>query len=122
MGEKNLIAFKEDFVIAGPKTNMLWFIDLFKSFGIYDSSENGKKLLEDNKRFVILCTNVTVDRRVLYPSIKVLSIHWWNAYMNKSLFGRVKRSVLFDTYNCARQKQEILNKFTLRNIETLIPE
>ena len=55
----NISHFKKNFIIAGPKTNVLAIYNALKEAGVPDLCYDRSKVYSSNRNIVVLCTNDT---------------------------------------------------------------
>lgn len=118
----NIKAFKKDFILAGPVTNIKRLVEVFKKCGVPIRHE--KPIYKDS---VILCTCrrnlIHVQRGEVkigtLTDLQILNRSWWDYYHNPKKIRRPK----LKTYNIpAHQNYVISNLLELEEIPLLIPE
>lgn len=116
--DKNLSAFKKEFVIAGCRNNIVGLYRLFIEHGANTvSKDNDELLLSSKTDIVLLCKNGGI--RKVMPMVQLLKKTWWDFYHNR----RIVKYPKLKTYNVPRQTSQIMNDIAIFTpIETLIPE
>lgn len=101
--EGNLHGFAREFIIAGPRTNVLsMFVKLHDLGAIIQPGD----IEVDVELYptVILCTN-----KNKYACITLLSREWWNKWHNP----RTHEIVRYKTYNAAKQVPQIIRNLII---------
>lgn len=118
MMDKNLSAFKQEFVTAGCRNNIIGLYKMFIEHGANTANKDNDELLLSSKTdIVMLCKNGGI--RKVMPIVQILKKTWWDYYHNKK---KVKK-VSVKTFNVPKQTSLILDEYAIFTpIEELIPE
>lgn len=119
---RNVVKFKNDFIVAGVKTSLKSFYDSITKMGVNPVNRKDDQILLNNriKSIVILCKNeFALDKHTIICRIQVLSKEWWDFYHNKRKHPSTK---VIRTYNLPKQWKTVENLLITKEIPTLIPE
>ena len=120
MSDKNLVNFKEEFIVAGPRNSVVNILNIIKNMsGEIVDKMKAEHLLHTKEQIVLLCINSGTQKK-LFGTVKVLTRQWWDLWHNRK--KKITKNVTYKTYNARRQKKEILDLFNTKDIELLIPE
>lgn len=116
----NLKSFKKDFIIAGPRTNIVgWYrklLDLGAEIHL-ETKQLEQMLLSDNYgKIVLFCYNEGTSKK--FAKIRVMSRSWWNNWHNPRIVKRPR----YKTYNCFKQAETIINQLNIEEIQEVIPD
>ena len=115
----NISHFKKDFIIAGPKTNVLAIYNALRKAGVHDPFYTRSKDYSKHKNIVALFTN-DVNKGILnFPKISILTKGWWIIYHCKKYPHTTE---VYRTYNVPKQQKEVFNNIVLTPIEVLEAE
>ena len=115
----NISHFKKDFIIAGPKTNVLAIYNALRKAGVHDPFYTRSKDYSKHKNIVALFTN-DVNKGILnFPKISILTRGWWIMYHCKKYPHTTE---IYHTYNVPKQQKEVFNNIVLTPIEVLESE
>ena len=116
----NISHFKKNFIIAGPKINVLAIHNVLRKAGIYDPFHTRSKEYSRHKNIVVLCTNDINSTGILnFPKISILTRGWWIMYHCKKYPHTTE---VYHTYNVPKQQKEVFNNIVLTPIEVLEAE
>lgn len=116
----NISHFKKNFIIAGPKTNVLAIYKALKKAGVHDPFYTRSKEYSEHKNIVVLFTNDVNNKGILnFPKISILTRGWWIMYHCKKYPHTTE---VYHTYNVPKQQKEVFNNIVLTPIEVLEAE
>ena len=116
----NISRFKKDFIIAGPKTNVLAIYNALRKAGVHDPFHTRSKEYSRHKNIVALFTNDVNNKGILnFPKISILTRGWWIMYHCKKYPHTTE---VYPTYNVPKQQKEVFNNIVLTPIEVLEAE
>lgn len=120
MSDKNLIKFKEEFIVAGPRSSVVNILNIIESMSGYVEDRNkANHLLHSKEQIVLLCINNGTNDR-LFGTVKVLTRRWWDLWHNRK--KKITRNCIYKTYNARSQKKKILTLMDTKDVPLLIPE
>lgn len=116
--DKNLSAFKQEFVAAGCRNNIVGLYKMFLEHGANTvNKDNDELLLSSKTEIVLLCKNGGIRKAM--PMVQLLKKTWWNYYHNR----KIVRKPGLRTFNVPKQTSKILDEVAIFTpIEELIPE
>lgn len=116
----NLKSFKKDFIIAGPRTNIVgWYrklLDLGAEIHLETKQLEQMLLSDSHGKIVLFCYNEGISKK--FAKVRVMSRSWWNNWHNPRIVGRPK----YTTYNCFKQAETIVNQLNIEEIQEVIPD
>ena len=116
----NISHFKKNFIIAGPKTNVLAIYNALRKAGVHDPFYARSKEYSGHKNIVALFTNDVNNEGILnFPKISILTRGWWIFYHCKKYPHTTE---VYSTYNVPKQQKEVFNNIVLTPIEVLESE
>ena len=116
----NISHFKKNFIIAGPKTNVLAIYNALRKAGVHDPFYTRSKDYSKHKNIVALFTNDVNNKGILnFPKISILTRGWWILYHCKKYPHTTE---VYRTYNVPKQQKEVFNNIVLTPIEVLEAE
>lgn len=116
----NVERFKKNFIIAGPKVNVLAIYNALRKAGVCDPFIERSKGYSKHKNIVVLFTNDVNNRGILNsPKISILTRGWWIMYHCKKYPHTTE---VYHTYNVPKQQKEVFNNIILTPIEILEAE
>ena len=116
----NISHFKKDFIIAGPKTNVLAIYNALRKAGVHDPFYTRSKDYSKHKNIVALFTNDVNNKGILnFPKISILTRGWWIMYHCKKYPHTTE---VYHTYNVPKQQKEVFSNIVLTPIEVLEAE
>ena len=116
----NISHFKKDFIIAGPKTNVLAIYNALRKAGVHDPFYTRSKEYSRHKNIVALFTNDVNNKGILnFPKISILTRGWWIMYHCKKYPHTTE---VYRTYNVPKQQKEVFSNIVLTPIEVLEAE
>lgn len=116
----NVERFKKNFIIAGPKVNVLAIYNALRKAGVCDPFIERSNGYSRHKNIVVLFTNDVNSRGILNsPKISVLTRGWWIMYHCKKYPHTTE---VYHTYNVPKQQKEVFNNIILTPIEILEAE
>lgn len=120
MSDKNLIKFKEEFIVAGPRSSVVNILKIIESMsGYVEDRTKANHLLHSKEQIVLLCINNGTNNR-LFGTVKVLTRRWWDLWHNRK--KKITRNCTYKTYNARSQKKKILTLMDTKDVPLLIPE
>ena len=116
----NISHFKKNFIIAGPKTNVLAIYNALRKAGVHDPFYTRSKDYSKHKNIVALFTNDVNNKGILnFPKISILTRGWWILYHCKKYPHTTE---VYRTYNVPKQQKEVFSNIVLTPIEVLEAE
>lgn len=119
----NLVQFKDYFICAGVRDNILGMYRFLKEKGAIPVNSNLDKLrISSKKQIVLLCKNATVNPELGQPfgMVQIMDKSWWDFYHNRQ---RKTCKTTIRTYNLPSQWQDVLMEGCVwKEVEVLIPE
>lgn len=116
----NISHFKKNFIIAGPKINVLAIYNALRKAGVHDPFYARSKEYSGHKNIVALFTNDVNNEGILnFPKISILTRGWWIFYHCKKYPHTTE---VYPTYNVPKQQKEVFNNIVLTPIEVLESE
>lgn len=116
----NLKSFKKDFIIAGPRTNVIgWYrklLDLGAEKYLGTRRREEELLSNNHEKIVLFCYNEGTSKK--FAKVMVISRSWWNDWHNP----RIVRRPMYKTYNCFKQAKTIINQLNIEEIQEVIPD
>lgn len=113
----NLINFKEEFIIAGPRRNVLSaYKELLRLGAEKVDRVSDRMKINSGDKLVILCRNE--GRLRTYGKVQVLTRSWWDYYHNRKKHCRTS----IKTYNAWNQQDKIIENLNIEAVPLLIPE
>lgn len=116
----NLKSFKKDFIIAGPRTNVIgWYrklLDLGAEKYLGTRRREEELLSNNHEKIVLFCYNEGTSKK--FAKVIVISRSWWNDWHNP----RIVRRPMYKTYNCFKQAKTIINQLNIEEIQEVIPD
>lgn len=116
----NLKSFKKDFIIAGPRTNVIgWYrklLDLGAEKYLETRRREEELLSNNHEKIVLFCYNEGTSKK--FAKVIVISRSWWNDWHNP----RIVRRPMYKTYNCFKQAKTIINQLNIEEIQEVIPD
>ena len=116
----NVERFKKNFIIAGPKVNVLAIYNALRKAGVCDPFHERSNGYSRHKNIVVLFTNDVNSRGILNsPKMSILTRGWWIMYHCKKYPHTTE---VYHTYNVPKQQKEVFNNIILTPIEILEAE
>ena len=116
----NISHFKKNFIIAGPKTNVLAIYNALRKAGVHVPFYTRSKDYSKHKNIVALFTNDVNNKGILnFPKISILTRGWWILYHCKKYPHTTE---VYHTYNVPKQQKEVFSNIVLTPIEVLEAE
>lgn len=116
----NLKSFKKDFIIAGPRTNIIgWYrklLDLGAEIHLETKQLEQMLLSDGHTKIVLFCYNEGTSKK--FAKVRIMSRSWWNNWHNP----RIIRRPMYKTYNCFKQAETIINQLNIEEIQEVIPD
>ena len=115
----NVERFKKNFIIAGPKVNVLAIYRALINARVSDQDIQRSKNYSAYKNIVVLCINNTKNGILNFPEVCILTKGWWDLYHNKK---KNHTTEVYKTYNVPRQQKQVFENIVLTPIEVLEAE
>ena len=115
----NVERFKKNFIIAGPKVNVLAIYRALINARVSDQDIQRSKNYSAYKNIVVLCINNTKNGILNFPEVCILTRGWWDLYHNKK---KNHTTEVYKTYNVPRQQKQVFDNIVLTPIEVLEAE
>ena len=115
----NVERFKKNFIIAGPKVNVLAIYRALINARVSDQDIQRSKNYSAYKNIVVLCINNTKNGILNFPEVCILTRGWWDLYHNKK---KNHTTEVYKTYNVPRQQKQVFENIVLTPIEILEAE
>lgn len=115
----NIEQFKKNFIIAGPKVNVMAIYRALINARVSDRDIQRSKNYSAYKNIVVLCTNNTKNGILNFPEVCILTRGWWDLYHNKK---KNHTTEVYKTYNVPKQQKQVFDNIILTPIEVLEAE
>lgn len=113
----NLINFKEEFIIAGPRRNVLSaYKELLRLGAEKVDRVSDRAKINSGDKLVIFCKNE--GRLRTFGKVQVLTRSWWDYYHNRKKHCQT----YIKTYNAWNQQDKIIENLNIEAVPLLIPE